>query len=524
MKRFMQYKHGRTEALDAHPFISWLDADNVALEDKLGFAPIMALFVMAFRDVNLWVLRFEEEAEEHFRSLINGNTFEDEGHSRLFLHDWRCMGLDARLRWSASDTLWWLFHSPDQERFREYGVEFVRFSVEDGGDPLLRFAHSEAGEACGMVFFSHSVHPAVALGEAQGKTYRYFGTEHLERELSHVEHTEEDFVNQVLDEAGLAKAVDLGGRMFDVFHGIFDAFLDYAHAHVEGGTVPQAPADHGAQGCGLPRHPVEDLSGFAAPEGEVSSSAARLLAKLDARRAQAAAHPLYAWMREASVPAADKLRRFMPLWSMDVLGYRDLNHFVFHYANGASAHARAPEARLINAWVNELETHSGLFLRDWQALGLDERLGWSASETLEFLFFDRAMDVHRHNIMRFMKLGLRHDHPSLRYWMMRALEASGEAFFANTRELARAAEASGELAGPLDYLGDRHGGEHPERGVDLDALLRGTFHAHELDAEQLAVAEQMIDVVFDSLEHQLDFSLEAAHSGRLDYSLASAAE
>ena len=60
---------------------------------SLLFAPIMVNFVMNFRDINRWFLRFPKPANE-FEKIINGNTQEDETHSRLFLEDWEKLKLD----------------------------------------------------------------------------------------------------------------------------------------------------------------------------------------------------------------------------------------------------------------------------------------------------------------------------------------------------------------------------------------------------------------------------------------------
>lgn len=508
MKTFMHHKRRRAEALDHHPFVQWLDANNVPITRKLLFAPIMTLFVMNFRDMNRWVLRFDERTDEHFRSIINGNTKEDETHSALFLEDWDELGLDAHLGWTASDTLWWLFSSPQTECFRRFAVEFIRFCVEDGNDPMLRFAHSEAGEACGHVFFRHVVGPAARLSEVTGRRYRYFGQHHLDRELGHVIGSEDQFEEVVLDPQTRARALHLGTRMFDVFDEIFDAFMDYAQARVETGAVPRPPAAIAP----MPRHPLPP-----APPGALATSprrrsptiaATHLETVLRRRRLVAANHPFYAWLHNATRPAADTLRRFLPMWAMDILGYRDLNHYVLHYPE-----PRDDLERSLNAWASDLETHSTLLFSDWRALGMDTALGWGARQTLRFCFFDPDMDVHRRNIVRFIQMGLRHPEPSLRFWLMRALEASGEAFFANTRELARAAEAEG--IGPLDYLGDRHDRAHAPSRADALGAERLRFWAEPLSPEQTAIAETMIHTVFDALEEQLTLSLEVARSGRL---------
>jgi hypothetical protein len=94
---------------------------------------------------------------------------------------------------------------------------------------------------------------------------------------------------------------------------------------------------------------------------------------------------------------------------MDILGYRDLARYAFSYPNPSDAAQRA-----INAWAAELATHSGPFLQDWDHLGLDDQLGFNASDTLEFLFLDHDMDLHREHLVEFASLALRHSDPALR--------------------------------------------------------------------------------------------------------------
>ena len=53
----------------------------------------------------------------------------------------------------------------------------------------------------------------------------------------------------------------------------------------------------------------------------------------------------------------------------------------------------------VNAWASRLSEHSGLFLSDWQALELDQVLGYPASGALEWLFLDTDMELHRQNMM-----------------------------------------------------------------------------------------------------------------------------
>lgn len=152
MKKFYHFRDYQRAKLESHAFYKLIDSDIIPLKNKLMFAPVMAHFVMNFRDMNKWVIRFAT-TDSKFKSVINAGTTEDETHSRLFLEDWRKLYLDDKLNWKASDIIYWLFISPEMECFRKYGVEFMRLCVDDNNDPILRYSHSESGETCGNVFF-----------------------------------------------------------------------------------------------------------------------------------------------------------------------------------------------------------------------------------------------------------------------------------------------------------------------------------------------------------------------------------
>ena len=184
MEAVLKHVGDRTERLHAHPLFGWIDSDQVSPEAKMMMLPSLVNFTMGFRDLNLWVLRYPYPRDELERG-IDIHTFEDQTHSRLFLSDWRALGLDRHLGWQASDTLWWLFLAEDNEVPRIQGAYLRALAVTDGADPLLRFAHSEIMEACGSVFFQHVAKVAEALTGSTGIDYRYMGPYHLARESGH---------------------------------------------------------------------------------------------------------------------------------------------------------------------------------------------------------------------------------------------------------------------------------------------------------------------------------------------------
>jgi len=501
MKDFLALKAARWERILAHPFFDWLHSDAVPHEERLLIAPIMTVFVMNFRDASRYFIRFPAP-RNRFEEAINGGTREDETHSRLFLEDWARFRLDERIGWKASDTLWWLFLSPQNERFRYFVLEFGRLDVEDAGDPLVRFAHSEAGEAAGNAFFYHFAKIASVIEEKTGRRPVYFGQHHLEREPGYIWGSAGVFEGVDFGDEERPVAMRLATRMFDLFEQVHDCFLDYARTFIEPGVLPARPKSEPATAapsaeCKAPSALAKEL------EGPLALYHEDILAVIEARKAKVAAHPFYAWLREeTSVGPWDKLARFLPFWVPDIMGYRDLMRYCVRFPA-----PKTPEEARINAICDDLEAHSALFLADWEALGLDEALAFRTSDTLRFLFLDPRVDVHRKNLATFAKLAMFHRDPTLMLWFVAALEASGHAFFENVKPLAKAVEEARGVR--LDYLCERHGGAGG--AGPAEALITRT--RIRVPARDVAIG--MIDAVFDALEEQLTGSLEAARANVL---------
>src|SRR5262249_27141479 len=103
----------------------------------------------------------------------------------------------------------------------------------------------------------------------------------------------------------------------------------------------------------------------------VSPTQTSLLRKLSHRAELLGSHPFLDWLRtDRQVSPTQKLQRFVPLWAIDILGYRDFNECVLRYREPRSAAERA-----INRWTVDLASHGMLYLNDWLTLGLDRLLG-----------------------------------------------------------------------------------------------------------------------------------------------------
>jgi hypothetical protein len=495
MEQVMELRDALQKEIGRHPFFDWLLSDRLPVQDRLAFIPAAAFFVMQFRDMNLWVLRYPEPRTE-YEWVINCGTLEDEKHSRLFLEDWHKLDLDTRLGWRTSDVLWWLFLSQDQERFRRSGIEFMRLAVDDGDDALIRFGHSEAGEATGHVMLSNTARAAAEMSARTGLEYRYLGPHHLNLESGHVANIEGVFETVVLDPERRERTEKACTRMFDIFENIFDGFLQYGTTYIDVGTTPRRPGNPTAAAGdwiapALDIHPRDDLD-------------TEMLRHIEAHKQRLREHPFYEWLRQNQLSPAERLRRFVPMWVMDILGYRDLNRYALTYAEPHSAAEHA-----VNAWASRLSKHSRLVMSDWQALGLDQRLGHAASDALEWLFLDPDMDLHRQNMIEFAKIALRHRDPALRWWMMVALESTGEEFFTQTRPLALAAET--ETGQRLDYLAGRHDSPAAAHGTggDNDGVAPAP-----LIGDQLELAKNVTSHVFNSMERLLWRSYAIARAGK----------
>jgi hypothetical protein len=499
MEQVLAHIGAKATELHEHPLFQWIGSSDVPPEAQLAILPGLVTFTMGFCDLNRWVLRYPYPGDD-LRRGINSHTFEDQTHSRLYLDDWRDLDLDRRLGWTASDTLWWLFLAEDNEIPRAQGAYLRALAVADGGDPLLRFAQSEVIEACGGVFFAHTAKVAEAAGARTGKEYRYLGPYHLARETGHLG-CERLFAAQQLDPAQRRQAMHLADTMFTLFHDLFSSLLRYARSHVAAQQVPRPSATPAR-----PRDPAATGSGLALPQADaaVHPTQEPLQHLLEERRKQVARHPFYSWMKETG--AAEPLwalRRFVPMWAMEIMGFRDLVWYGLRYPEPAGELEHA-----VNRWAGDLQTHSALFLDDWRELDLDRLLGWTASETLAFYYLDPLMEAHRRNFITFTELGAAHPDPVLRLWLVEALEETGLDFFASTAALATRAEATSTLR--LDYLAGRHDLAHPPGRP----ARHPAFKDRAINAATYRVAARMINRAFDVMAEHLDLALEAAITDR----------
>jgi hypothetical protein len=500
MKEVLDRLEKRKREVARHPLYAWLQSDRVPLEDRFIFAPVFVSFIMGFSDLNKWFMRYASP-EGDGQQAINQHTYEDETHSRLFLEDWDKLGFDGRLGWNAGETIKWYYAANETEIFRRYGMEIMRMCVEND-DTLVRFALMSAIEACGNVFFTVTSAVATELSATTGKDYRYFGPHHLRRETGHVLTGGHLLGSVVLTGWRRERSLVLVDRIFDMFLAENDHLLSYAEAMLRTKDNPpevgaaSAPA-HARRPQGQPREAPR------ASPAAVTKAQAEVQRVLKERMTVSSGHDFFRWMRQKDdLSAGEKLRRFIALWTPDVMGYGDLCRYALAYHEPADRRERA-----INRWARDLSSHHRLFLQDWSELGMNELVGWTASETLRFYCLSEETEMQRKNMASFISLAYAHPRPVLRFWLVTALESSGEAFFHNTCMLAERFER--ETGKRLDYLAHRHDLCHPvqERDDEADAVV---FQSEQLDAAERDTAIGLIHTVFDSIDAQYSLSLDRA--------------
>ncbi|MCC3870506.1 hypothetical protein K0039_20560, partial [Terrisporobacter mayombei] len=144
--------------------------------------------------------------------------------------------IDDKLNWKASDVIYWLFISREMECFRKFGIDFMRLCVDDGGEPILRYSHSESGETCGNIFFSKISPIADQVANHLGILFCYFGIFYFNFENGYVWKLEGVFENIELLSDSYKKMATLLKRMFDIFEGIYDFFYNYLFSYVFNGS------------------------------------------------------------------------------------------------------------------------------------------------------------------------------------------------------------------------------------------------------------------------------------------------
>lgn len=427
MKQILQSISRYTRKLTQNRlFTEWIENPAIEPEDKLTFVPLALDFIMGFRDLNKYFIKYENP-QNALEISLNNHADEDETHSGLLLKDWLVLGLDQKLGWKASDLYWWLTSDYTLES-RRADFELTTL-VYHNPDPFLRFAIIEAMENAGKVFFKRTVPIAKALAAKTGADYPYFGEYHLHREDGHLQNTDERiFTKATLTSEQQEKAELLVAKVFEIFEFHFNSWEKLARAVYEKRWQFEAETE-GLQKAALrsdrPQHLTQysHLSYPVLAEVKANINTAELIRIRTVAFDELWQTPFYKWIREAPNGAfREILRQTWLQWIVDNWACADYFIFDTSYGEPKTALERGIN-RLSLLFASEMNRRYA----EWKLLDLDEYTGWTASQALEHYWLDELVEEQRAIFADLRKLTFRYPKPLHRYWIMKCFVRFGDA-------------------------------------------------------------------------------------------------
>jgi hypothetical protein len=206
------------------PLFELMRDASLTPRERLSFYPCMAPFILAFGDLNKYVMRVEGSTDLH-QQLVNAHTFEDDHHWPWYLEDLTTLGLDRQR--SMSDALRFMFS--DQTKVnRMLGTKLAHLLY--GATPVERLVIIEAIEETGNVLFALTAKLARDIETREHITLRYLGDFHFSLETGHAmsgaDHRELAAI--MLDDVQRARCVTLVSQVFEYFEAWTNELLAFA--------------------------------------------------------------------------------------------------------------------------------------------------------------------------------------------------------------------------------------------------------------------------------------------------------
>jgi hypothetical protein len=216
------------------PLFDFLRTGSIPVRDRLAFYPCMAPFVLAFSDLNRFVLR-DATAEDPLQQQINEYTYEVDHHWPWYLDDFAKLGFD---RGAHVTQVLRSYMKDDARENRLLGTRLAQ--LLHGTNPVEKFVVIESIEATGDVLFGLIAMLAAQLEAAGGPELRYFGRFHFPRESGHGVRGYDRAVFEAIPLAAAerARCLDLAFRVFDLFFDWSAELLAYAKNSPAHRTVP----------------------------------------------------------------------------------------------------------------------------------------------------------------------------------------------------------------------------------------------------------------------------------------------
>ncbi|RZT30777.1 hypothetical protein [Cupriavidus agavae] len=194
------------------PLFARMRDDTLPPAARLAFMEGFAFFIMAFGDLNRYVLRQEPARDDH-QQQVNAHTYEDDHHWPWFLEDIETLGWNrSTTTTDALRTLW----RDDTHRSRVLMYDLC--AIIAGTSGAERLAVIEAIEETGNVLFGLTTPLAGTLQPGLDAELRYPGAYHFALESGHAQGTEHQMLAAIaLDDDERQRCVALVDRVFETF-------------------------------------------------------------------------------------------------------------------------------------------------------------------------------------------------------------------------------------------------------------------------------------------------------------------
>lgn len=216
------------------PLFEFLRADSTPARDRLAFYPCMAPFVLAFSDLNRFVLR-DEASDDPYQKLINEHTYDADHHWPWYLDDFAKLGFD---RGASVVQALRSYMKDDARENRMLGARLAQ--LLHGATPVEKLVVVEAIEQAGNVLFGLTAGIATRIEAAGGPALRYLGqfnfTHETGRAMRGVDHTVLEAIT--LTSLERMRCLDLSFRVYDLFADWSAELLAYARNSLAHRSVP----------------------------------------------------------------------------------------------------------------------------------------------------------------------------------------------------------------------------------------------------------------------------------------------
>ena len=210
------------------PLFEFMRDETLTPRERLAFFPCMAPFILAFGDLNKYVMRDETSKDPH-QQLVNQHTYEDDHHWPWYLEDLTTLGFDR----TAATSQVLMFMYSDRTWVNRMLMTKLAHLLYDA-TPVQRLAIIEAIEETGNVLFALTAALARRIEADERVTLRYLGDFHFGLETGHAmsgaDHRELAAIG--LDETQRDKCLRQVALVFQYFEEWTVELLTYATAEL----------------------------------------------------------------------------------------------------------------------------------------------------------------------------------------------------------------------------------------------------------------------------------------------------